>query len=353
MKKKLEAELISIAHRILKLKNKSDLIQLHQETQKLYEKLSVLRFVEEHFGDAKPTIGQAETIEKIEAALEAEPQIDAAIEAPAEPESLAEVAAVVESPEAVSAIAAEENETATEDPDDNEQAKQTQEGLTENVEEKAQEEVAVEAEETEEEAIEEPETQEETETPVEEEKVAEVDDSLFKPAFELSFEPKSEESVEIKEDAKEEFKPENTQITFEDILGSSYVDPVFVKPEDLEQERHEAAKPDNVIPISRNFSDSSPVISINKTDDSRSFSLNDRLSKGITIGLNDRVAFMKHLFNNSSEDYNRVLSQLITFDTYAEAQNFIDNMVKPDYNNWEGKDEYAERFMEIVEKKFS
>jgi outer membrane protein TolC len=59
MKKKLEADLISIAHRILKLKNKSELIQLHQETQKLYEKLSVLLFVENHFQEAKPTIGLA------------------------------------------------------------------------------------------------------------------------------------------------------------------------------------------------------------------------------------------------------------------------------------------------------
>ena len=45
MKKKLEADLISIAHRILQLKNKSDINQLYLETQKLYEKLSVLRFV--------------------------------------------------------------------------------------------------------------------------------------------------------------------------------------------------------------------------------------------------------------------------------------------------------------------
>jgi hypothetical protein len=27
-------------------------------------------------------------------------------------------------------------------------------------------------------------------------------------------------------------------------------------------------------------------------------------------------------------------------------------MVKPDYNNWEGKDNYAERFMDIIEKFF-
>ena len=69
MKKKLEADLISIAHRILKLKNRSELVQLHQETQKLYEKLSVLKFVEENFSDVKPTIGQAEIEEKLEKAF--------------------------------------------------------------------------------------------------------------------------------------------------------------------------------------------------------------------------------------------------------------------------------------------
>ena len=62
---------------------------------------------------------------------------------------------------------------------------------------------------------------------------------------------------------------------------------------------------------------------------------------------------MKNLFGNSTEEYNRVLSQLITYNTFEEAQEFIENMVKPDYNNWDGKEEYASRFMEVVEKKFS
>ena len=70
MKKKLEAELISIAHRILKLKNKSELVQLHQESQKLYEKLSVLLFVEENFAGLQPTIGKSEAYEVLETAFE-------------------------------------------------------------------------------------------------------------------------------------------------------------------------------------------------------------------------------------------------------------------------------------------
>jgi hypothetical protein len=80
--------------------------------------------------------------------------------------------------------------------------------------------------------------------------------------------------------------------------------------------------------------------------------LNEKLVKEITIGLNDRIAFVKHLFGGSNEDYNRVLSQLITFDTFLETKSFIDEMVKPDYNNWDGKEDYEHRFMEIIEKKF-
>ncbi|WP_324720130.1 hypothetical protein [Salinimicrobium sp. HB62] len=81
-------------------------------------------------------------------------------------------------------------------------------------------------------------------------------------------------------------------------------------------------------------------------------SLNDRLKKGINVGLNDRMAFVKHLFDGSTSDYNRVLSQLNTIKSKEEAFNFVSNIVKPDYNNWEGKEEYESRFLAIVEKKF-
>lgn len=81
-------------------------------------------------------------------------------------------------------------------------------------------------------------------------------------------------------------------------------------------------------------------------------SLNDRLKKGINIGLNDRMAFVKHLFDGSTTDYNRVLSQLNTIKSKEEASNFVANMVKPDYNNWEGKEDYESRFLAIIEKSY-
>ena len=81
-------------------------------------------------------------------------------------------------------------------------------------------------------------------------------------------------------------------------------------------------------------------------------SLNDRLKKGINIGLNDRIAFVKHLFNGSTEDFNRVVSQLNTSSSELEALEFLNNMVKPEYNNWIGKEAYEQRLLVFLEGKF-
>lgn len=87
--------------------------------------------------------------------------------------------------------------------------------------------------------------------------------------------------------------------------------------------------------------------------ESRSKSLNDSINKGLTIGLNDRLAFVKHLFEGQTEDYTRVLSQINTMDSFEEAERFIVENVKPDYHNWQNKEVYSERFMLIIEKSFN
>ncbi|MGC1514630.1 MAG: hypothetical protein WA810_03585 [Maribacter sp.] len=85
----------------------------------------------------------------------------------------------------------------------------------------------------------------------------------------------------------------------------------------------------------------------------KSKSLNDRTDRtDIKVDLNNRLAFVKHLFNGNIEDYNRVLSQLKTIDSEERSVSFIINMVKPDYNHWTGKEEYEERFMEVISRRF-
>lgn len=302
MKKRLEADLISIAHRILQLKNKSDINQLYLETQKLYEKLAVLRFVDEHFGDSKPTIGQAEIETKIETAFEAienEEPVAIAIEE-------IEIPEIEANPELI-------------------------------LEEEEQEEIT----ELEEPVFEEEEDLETLEDEMEEEEI----ETPFIPAFELEKEEEEEEQI-----IEEAPKQEAVQISFEDLIGGDFSDDLFVK---VESTAFETPKDEKVETVLETVAFDLDEIEIHEeVEESKSVTLNEKLAKGINIDLNDRIAFTKHLFGNDPEDYNRVLNQLITFNTFYETRDFIRDMVKPDYNNWEGKEEYEERFMEIIEKKF-
>jgi hypothetical protein len=329
MKKKLEADLISIAHRILKLKNKEDLVQLHLETQKLYEKLSVLKFVEENFSDVKPTIGNSNIQELVNDALENEPEVEE-VEIAVAPEEI-EI-----QPELVEEIEEEVEEEVEED------------DFSDEEEEETEDEYSDEEEETEEEEFDEQESEENDEESEEEE-------GEFEPHFELF-------NVEEVEDKKP--KTEAKQISFEDLLGSSS-EPVFERVFDPIQEEveEESAEEEETEAEETVFS---PVFEMEASEEieevekqipnfefDKEISINEAFAKTITFGLNDRIAFEKQLFAGSSEDLNRVVSQLSTFDTFEEAQNFIEDMVKPDYDNWEGKEEYVTRFMEIVEKKFA
>ena len=347
MKKKLEADLISIAHRVLQLKNKSDINQLYLETQKLYEKLSVLRFVDEHFSEAKPTIGAAEVEQKIESIFDktesVQPEIKAVVE-----ETIAEE--IVETPlEQPTTVDASESETSSVEEETVEAPLEETIATTDESETSIAEEETVETP-LEEIIIEEEVTAEEEEEPIieeeiiaEEEETSEPETTPFTPAFELSQEEEVETELEVPK------KMEPVQISFEDLLGGNYHDTQFVKVQQIENiptavvietPKEIVAEEEKVVPIKE------------EAVEPKTVSLNEKLAKGINIDLNDRIAFIKHLFGNSSEDYNRVLNQLITFDTFYETRDFIQEMVKPDYNNWEGKQDYEERFMDIIEKKF-
>lgn len=104
------------------------------------------------------------------------------------------------------------------------------------------------------------------------------------------------------------------------------------------------------IPIKEEDHEENPIT---HNDVARPKSINETLNKGMQIGLNDRLAFIKHLFNGSTEDYTRVLSQINTLHTFEEANNFIKGKVKPDYNFWLQKEDVAKRFMKVVEQSFS
>lgn len=88
-------------------------------------------------------------------------------------------------------------------------------------------------------------------------------------------------------------------------------------------------------------------------DTSNQKSLNDVLfQRQLKIGLNDRIAFVKQLFDGSQGDFNRVISQLNSFQTKKEAYQFIKSTVKPDYD-WSNNEELEGRLFELIDRKFS
>lgn len=238
MHKKLEAELVSLAHSILKMKNRSEALALKSKAREIYEKLSVLTFIDDYRATTTNLdISKEELLDKLEQTLDNKENVDSK-ELNIEP------------------------------------------SLMENSEDNPKEIQIT------------------------------KDEDIFEPKFDsvrIDIESLKTNQISLKEEFRDSISADKTSTLFDD----------------TEEKGHEK-----------------------KT-------LNDRLVKNtIQVGLNDRIAFVNHLFNFNQQDFNRVLSQLNTFKTENEAIDFINNKVKPDYD-WTGKEEFQERLITLIERKFT
>jgi hypothetical protein len=257
MKKKLESELISIAHRVLKLTGREDLNKMQNEVALLYQKISILKFLQTHFNG--------------------------------------------EIPEEVATDASFFNAL---------------EGAVNN---KVSD-------------------------------TAEIDEKVYVKMDNQPNEPLMEPATEKIKDIVAQMPQETTAVdALVDDVNSSDV---------VEEDLSELSPSFGQLPIFESLeSDSEPEETL-AMDDSltaiKKTSLDEKLKKtGFQIGLNDRLAFVNHLFQNNNEDYDRVISQLNTMDSFEEISDFIQNIIKPDYSNWEDKGDYETRFLEILQQKFN
>ena len=293
MHKKLEAELTSLAHSILQMKNKDDVFALQKKAHEVYEKLSVLAYVEEYINNTpNPEHTKEELVTLIE---EAEKKVEVLSEIETQEEETVEEEVKEEIDEVI--------ENTIEEVTESESSESEEEVVKYDLEESAETEEEPEIEEV---VNEEPEQVEESVEEVKEE--------------ETEAEDEKEEVLELELEASE------------DLLNTEEK-----KAPSLDEELQDTMPVDVVADLF----ESAPKKS-----------LNDKLQGDIQIGLNDRIAFVKHLFDGSQEDFNRVVSQLNTFKTEKEAKKFLNKMVKPDYD-WNEKEEFEDRFMAIVERKFA
>lgn len=310
MKRVLEDELISLAERILKMKNRADIHQLKKETAVLYEKLSILAFAELHFGGLKSDISKTEFKEAFSQQFSDIDEESGHYKSPDgmdyNPDPISEpntekikdiVSQMPPESEQVDFLLAEfeklTNQSKSDSESDSDENKPASESSTEG------------------------------QKPTSSKPYPTEDDfNSYGVHFDdlPDFEPKPGDEQPKQSTSHQEY-PEKKE-------GPKEEEPKSTPPEPEEVQSN-----------------------LNSTHPGKR-SLNDRLKKGIKIGLNDRIAFTNHLFGGSTDDYNRVLSQLNTMSSFSEVESFIHNQVKPDYNNWEGKEATETRFMEIVERKF-
>lgn len=234
MKKKLEAELLSLAHQVLQLSGRDNIEQLYQTSRKLYEQLALLRFVEKHFEGQKSTLTKEEATVYMEKVFQTtKGKVDKQAEVDERMHDLI--------------------------PDQNPHREDLIEPLMETIKDMV------------------------AQMPSEGQHIDDM--------FEEVSPSKSEEILAF--DFDELAKDYRNLPTFEEI-GESANTKVETKPK----------------------------------------SVNDVYKSGLQIGLNDKIAFIKHLFDGETDNYNRVISQLNTLETETEAKDFINEIVKPDYNNW-------------------
>lgn len=330
MKKIIESDLISIAHRILKLKDKSEISSLLKETELLHNKLVLLQFYEDNKFRLDPSITPEKLLEEVKPTEVTEDQPTSVFLTEEKKDDVVTFEEELITPIELSVTNAADIDAAP-----------PVEASVENVEEEEEKEKE---EESTEEVVEEISTEEESET---ENNTIEFTPSIeetIKSIDEVEEEIKIVEQLDPVEDAKEAFEPATLEI-----------DPVFSIPHnELFNTNDSNEKEEDTFKGSQHFvtnqaaeksTENYRQIPLNK-------SINDAFANKISIGLNDRIAFEKNLFNGNSDDLNRVIAQLNTIESYEEAKDFIDDLVKPEFNDWNGKEDYESRFMHLVEKRF-
>ena len=88
-------------------------------------------------------------------------------------------------------------------------------------------------------------------------------------------------------------------------------------------------------------------------EEDRRPSLNEILAASdVKMDLNDRIAFINHLFDGDAEAFETSVSYIFSLTDIDVANEYIIEILKPSYNNWFEKEKYERRFAEIVLRHF-
>ncbi|WP_407482485.1 hypothetical protein [Elizabethkingia meningoseptica] len=375
VKGRILEEVKKLASDIASVQSTVGLITNYQKVQSLYEKVAFLKILTEESIDIHQRKNELEamieanpTHDKSEEALEKEREVRAAYEADE---------ANDEAPEEISEITHEEEVPIASEEKENVIVLKT-ENIIEN-DHSEEEDYVNTLEENQPEAIrEEAKQPEEIIASVQEEPVAESEEyktEATETTVDTAIAEEEEEETEISEDGNhEEVKsvsekveetieqPETTaeikepEIYTEELFAPEPSEIHKMTEEELASHKVKLASIKGLKPIIREqIAEEKPATeeSIKAGDNAAFTPMNASASVQVgqfRLDLNDRMAFLKKLFNNDDGEMKIVLEKLNEFQTLDEAKEFLSDIYYD--KDWKSADEYAQRLWSLVESRF-
>lgn len=119
-------------------------------------------------------------------------------------------------------------------------------------------------------------------------------------------------------------------------------------PDDASENKEEKKREEAVPEKARTLNDTAA-----QKEEDRRPSLNEILAASdVKMDLNDRIAFINHLFDGDAEAFETSVSYIFSLTDIDVANEYIIEILKPSYNNWFEKEKYERRFSEIVLRHF-
>ena len=88
-----------------------------------------------------------------------------------------------------------------------------------------------------------------------------------------------------------------------------------------------------------------------KRDQETKKNLNDQFARELQIDLNDKNAFIKHLFDGNKIVYQQTIKEIESLNQFQQVKKVIEK-TKKYHNNWKEKESYEKRFIYLIHKNF-
>jgi hypothetical protein len=119
-----------------------------------------------------------------------------------------------------------------------------------------------------------------------------------------------------------------------------------------ESEEKESVKPEIILDKKEGIV-KEEAVKVDTPEDKPAATVYERLAtkQQLSIGLNDKFAFIRDLFDGNAEDFRKVMEEISKFNNAEEAKSFFSLQVATKHSWGEEQEETIQRFLNIIERR--